>query len=176
MIKPQRGEIYHIDVLQGEIQGHELCGPHAWVVLSIGQINEKLDLFTAVPLTSIINKVTGEEKDRGAFRHFRKRILESHKIPDPGVVSNLMKGSSIALPEQIRVFSSLRITSSRLGVMTDDGLGAIELGLAFVQGKGIVREISEVKTIGTEAPKPKPVMPREPSNPTPGMPPSPKNS
>ena len=173
---PQRGDIYHIDVLQGEIQGHEFCGPHAWVVISIGEINAQLKLFTAVPLTSIINKSTGREKDLGAFRYFRKRILATAKISDAGVNSTLMQGESLALPEQIRVFSTLRITEPRLGVMTPIGLGAIELGLAFVQGRGVREMRTAIAPLNTsEAPAaPKFVMPQEPARLTPGMPASSK--
>jgi hypothetical protein len=168
VIKPQRGDIYLIDVLQGETQGHELHGVHAWVILSIGQINERLELFTAVPLTSIVNKSSGAAKDvETAFRYFRKRIIPSAKISDPGVDSPIMKGESMALPEQIRVFSSLRLTSPRLSIMTVEGLAAIDLGLAFLQGRGISREIS----MGTEAaPKPKISIPEDPPKPMPGKP------
>jgi hypothetical protein len=171
VIKPQRGDIYLIDVLQGETQGHELRGVHAWVVLSIGQINERLELFTAVPLTSIVNKSSGTAKDvETAFRYFRKRIIPSAKISDPGVDSPIMKGESMALPEQIRVFSSLRLTSPRLGIMTVEGLAAIDLGLAFLQGRGISREVMQAATGAQAVPKPRPSLPGDPPKPIPGKP------
>ncbi len=48
---PARGDIYYIEILQGECMGHELEGGHWWVVLSVTPLNVQLNLFTAVPLT-----------------------------------------------------------------------------------------------------------------------------
>ena len=152
MIAPQRADIFHIDVLEGEAMGHELIGPHAWVILSIGQLNQALGLFTAVPLTSVINKITGEPKDKGEFRHFRIKVIAAAKHADPGVDSALMNGDSIALTEQIRVFSSRRLTGARLGTITPAGLAAIELGMDFVFGRRIVAS-SAAQNAGPETSK-----------------------
>ena len=57
MSEPARGDIYHIEIADGEAMGHELKGGHWWVVLSITQLNAALKLFTAVPLTSVLNSV-----------------------------------------------------------------------------------------------------------------------
>lgn len=174
MVTPQRGDIFQIDVLQGEIQGHELFGPHAWVVLSIGPINERLHLFTAVPLTSIVNKNTGKAKDEGAFRYFRPRILASHKTPEPGQNHHdYLTKDGLALPEQIRVFSTQRITRPKIGTLTPVGLGVIDVALAFVQGKGFIRQVPESDATPTEtvtaqaAPR---AYATEPARPLPGTP------
>lgn len=170
MPSPERGDIYHIDALKGETMGHEFYGPHWWVVLSIGELNSRLQVFTAVPLTSIINKSTGKPKDTEVFRYFRIRILEKDKIGDPGQNSAILIGESLAEPEQIRVFSTLRITSPRIGRVTTEALGAIETGLLFVIGKGITRETTTVAPQPSQ-PAPKRLsMPTDPPKALPGKP------
>jgi len=166
---PERGDIYHIDVVKSEIVGHELYGPHWWVVLSIVQLNKALGIFTGVPLTSPINKSGGEQKDHDDFRHFRIRVLNRHKIPDPGQSAKVLEGDSIALPESIRHLSIERITAPRVGVIDKDGLAAIEAGLLFVNGAGLQRKPLDL-TLPEKQPQPAFAGPREEPKPIPGKP------
>ncbi|HYL73108.1 MAG TPA: hypothetical protein VEU96_02830, partial [Bryobacteraceae bacterium] len=135
-------------------------------------LNEHLGMFTAVPLTSVINKVDGQPKDRGDFRHFRIRIQSASKKADPGQQSaRIFSGDSIALPEQIRALSVDRIKDSpRIGMIDTIGLGAIEAGLLFVNGAGIRRDVIKLKQSLEPAPR-KVEIPSEPAKPSPGPPP-----
>lgn len=180
MAVPARGDIYHIEIAQGEALGHELSGPHWWVVLSTTQLNAAIHLFTAVPLTSVINKETGKPKDDGDFRYFRIRVLSSSKVKDAGRSDRIFEGDSIALTEQTRSFSDFRIKDqSRAGVVDKDALGAIEAGLLFVIGNGIHRQQSSGTSVSTASAQPiaraRVVVSREPPKPLPGKPFNPKS-
>jgi mRNA-degrading endonuclease toxin of MazEF toxin-antitoxin module len=166
---PARGDIYHIEIADGEKVGHELSGGHWWVVLSVTQLNTHLHLFTAVPLTSVINKETGRPKDDGDFRFFRIRVLSSYKSRDPGRTDKIFDADSIALVEQLRTFSDFRIKEPRAGTVDDDGLAAIEGGLLFVIGAGIHRQKS-VELSARAAPRSAINIPKEPPKPLPGKP------
>lgn len=128
---PERGEIHQIDVPRSEVLGHELYGPHLWAILSVTPLNKAHCVFTAVPFTSIMNE-TGLPKDAGNRRHFRIRVVQASKIPDPGQRADIFNGDSIALTEQTRVFSDQSIQGPRVGRLDHTGLGAIEAGLLFV--------------------------------------------
>jgi mRNA-degrading endonuclease toxin of MazEF toxin-antitoxin module len=166
--EPARGDIYHIEIADGEAMGHELKGGHWWVVLSITQLNAALKLFTAVPLTSVLNSVDGKPKDRDDFRLFRIRIPEKYKTSDPGRVDKVFEGESIALVEQTRVFSCLRIKGKRCGRVTDTALAGIEAGLLFLIGAGIHRQQADHPTAAARPAKS--VVPAEPPKPLPGKP------
>lgn len=180
---PERGDIYHIDVLKSEIVGREFYGPHWWVVLSTSQLNGALKVFTAAPLTSVNNKVTGEPKDHGDFRHFRIRILNRSKKADPGQNAEILQGDSIVLTECLRHFSVERITSSRVGTIDSLGLAAIEAGFLFVNGVGIQRQAPRLQMVAAATAghaNAKSVAVREETRATPGKPadgpPNPRHS
>jgi mRNA-degrading endonuclease toxin of MazEF toxin-antitoxin module len=148
--------------------GHELEGGHWWVVLSPTALNAQIQLFTAVPLTSVNSKKTGKPKDDGDFRLFRIRVLATEKTKDPGRVDSVFEGESIALTEQTRSFSSLRIKDEqRAGTVTAKALGAIEAGLQFIIGTGIIRRHHDVPAAVRAGPG---NMPKEPPKPLPGQP------
>ena len=170
MPHPERGDIYHIDVPKSEIVGHEFYGPHWWVVLSIGQLNRDLKVFTAIPLNSLHNKQTKRPKDEGDFRFFRIRILAVSKKPDQGQQhADVFHDESIALPESIRHFSVDRITGPRVGTVDQVGLGAIEAGLLFMMGAGIRRQPVNLQDSPADE-KAKVTLPAEPAKPVPGKP------
>ena len=171
MAAPSRGDIYHIEIAHGEAMGHELEGPHWWVVLSITQLNQSLNLFTAVPLSSPNNKNNGKPKDEGDFRFFRIRVLQESKTKDQGRTDAVFNGSSIALTEQTRTFSTARITGQqRLGTVDEKALAAIEGGLLWVIGAGIRRQAVPDLTTTPVISTGRPSMPKEPSKPLPGRP------
>lgn len=164
---PTRGEIYHIEIAQGEAMGHELVGGHWWVVFSVTQLNDRLQLFTAVPLSSPINKKTGNPKDDGDFRNFRIRVLKTEKIKDPDRTDGVFDGDSIALTEQMRCFSILRIKDQqRAGAVTTKAMGAIESGILFIIGSGIYRQAPAANPLASPSIK----MPSDPPKPLPGQP------
>lgn len=169
---PARGEIYYIEIAEGEAVGRELKGGHWWVVLSGTELNDVNDVFLAVPLTSVINKKTQEAKDVGNFRHFRIRVPKTSKTRDPGNTDVIFNDDSIALPHQMRTFSYLR-TKERAGVVHDlNALSAIESGLLFVIRAGIRRLVPEEPRtqVIPAASEVRARMPIEPPKPLPGKP------
>jgi hypothetical protein len=172
LIIPERGDIYYIEIAKSEIMGREFYGSHWYVVLSPKQLNAALNLFTAIPLTSLTNKSGGEEKDHGPFREFRTRILNADKKADPGQAAAVFEGHSIALPEQMRTFSLERLTAPRVGVVESRAVGAIENGILFMIGAGIHRqEPPNAQSPATQQAGPKkPFIPPEPPKPLPGRP------
>jgi mRNA-degrading endonuclease toxin of MazEF toxin-antitoxin module len=171
--RPDRGDIYHIEIAKSEIIGRELYGPHWWVVVSLSAKNTQV--FSAVPLSSPTNKVTGEQKDRGDFRYFNIRVTSNAKTPEPEYrQAKVFNGDSIALTDQLRVFAVERLTGPRAGVVTKDGLGAIESGIMFVIDVGIRRQTADQNTLAISSQKqsqrPLSVV-KEESRPVPGPPP-----
>lgn len=170
---PERGDIYYIDVAKSEAIGHEFWGKHWYVVLSPSKLNAALKIFTAIPLTSVVNKVGGEEKDYGDFRYFRTRILHPHKKPEPGQSAAVFSGDSIALPEQMRTFALERITAPRVGIVESQALGAIESGILFMIGSGIHRQAISAEPHSVATPAPSRIaspLPPPQQNPRPGQP------
>jgi len=172
---PSRGDIYHIEIAEGECVGRELKGGHWWVVLSNEKLNAFVQLFTAVPLTSVLNKNTGIPKDEGNFRFFKVRVLSTSKKNDPGRKDKIFEGDSIALTEQARTLSVERITEPRAGTVDGDGLAAIEAGLLFVINARISRQPSVELPAQLAHTAPRVVVPAEPPRPLPGKPLDPKS-
>lgn len=95
------------------------------LVFSADKVNDAIDSgCVVIPLTRRIEKQN---------RNFRIRVLESHKIPEPGY-ERMMSGDSIALTEQIRFISADRMDGKRVAVITPLALAAVEAGVKFVLG------------------------------------------
>ena len=166
MATPKRGEVYEIEIEEFEIKEHELYGKHAHVVVSINAIPENTQLATVVPLTSPINKETGQRKDTGDYSRFRRKIPEGAKNRFPGT-GTPYSGESIALTEQVRVVSTDRFTRPPFAKLSDAAMASIELGLAYVLG---------IPPPASRAPTPQPPKPSQPKalddplRPAPGKP------
>jgi mRNA-degrading endonuclease toxin of MazEF toxin-antitoxin module len=130
---PKRGELYELEIPEGEIEGKEFFGVHAYVVVSVNAISENTRLAVVVPLTSPISKETGARKDVGDYGRFRRKIPEGSKIRFPNT-GTPYSGESIALTEQVRVISIERFKKPAFGKLTEGAMAQIELGLAWVQG------------------------------------------
>jgi len=122
--KPQRGDIYWLEIKENQTEGSEQFGYRPWLVVSVNSINAQLPIVVAVPLTSEFHKIENA-------RQFRILIPESQKIQEPGHPKGC-KGDSVALTEQVRVLSIERLRSQRAARLPERAMGAVEAGIAFV--------------------------------------------
>lgn len=122
--RPQRGDIYWLEIPKDQTEGSEQFGYRPWLVVSVNSINAQLPIVVAVPLTSELHKI-------GNARQFRILIPESQKIQEPGNPKGC-KGDSLALAEQVRVLSIERLPSQRAARLQERAMGAVEAGIAFV--------------------------------------------
>jgi mRNA-degrading endonuclease toxin of MazEF toxin-antitoxin module len=166
---PKRGELYEIEILHGEHEGHELFGIHAYVVVSVNVIQNNVWTAVVVPLTSPINKETGQRKDAGDYSRFRKKIPEGAKQRVAGVGSPY-SGESIALTEQVRVVDfAKRFHKAAFATLTSGAMAQIELGLAFVLGIPSPGGLPPVEAVPVAKILEK-LPPEEPAKPVPGKP------
>lgn len=121
--KPQRGDIYWLEIKKEQTLGSEQYGYRPWLVVSANSIHG-LPVVVAVPLTSELHKIEGA-------RQFRILIPEKEKIQEPGHTKGC-PGESLALTEQVRVLSAERLPPQRAARLTERALGAVEAGIAFV--------------------------------------------
>ena len=173
MVSLKRGDLFQLDVSEGEHVRHELWGMHSYVVVSVNPIQDNLELAIVVPLTSPTIKDkdgndTGRRKDAGDFAKFRRRILESAKQRIPGESPNLCVGESIALTEQVRVISTDRFKNPPFARLSVSAMASIELGLAYVQG--IPAPSTRMPLIPPQGNRPKTSLAVEEPKPVPGKP------
>jgi mRNA-degrading endonuclease toxin of MazEF toxin-antitoxin module len=122
--RPQRGDIYWLEMKQDQTKGSEQYGYRPWLVVSVNSINTQLPIVVAVPLTAELHKIENA-------RQFRILIPDSQKIQEPGHPKGC-KGDSLALTEQVRVLSIERLPSQRAARLPERAMGAVEAGIAFV--------------------------------------------
>jgi mRNA-degrading endonuclease toxin of MazEF toxin-antitoxin module len=122
--RPQRDDIYWLDVKPKQTEGSEQHGYRPWVVMSVNSINNQLPIVVAVPLSEQVHKIQGA-------RLFSILIPEEEKIQEPAHPKGC-KGQSLALTEQVRVLSISRIKGPRAATLAPKAIAAIEVGLAFV--------------------------------------------
>ncbi len=118
---PQRGDIFWADFPKEHSVGSEQYGRRPVLVVSANSINQAIPTVVIVPLTSQTQKKN---------RQFRIAIPESQKIPEPGTAG--CPGESIALTEQVRMVSTIRLDNQRVARVTGSAIGAVEAGLSFV--------------------------------------------
>ena len=119
---PQRGDIFWVQLPQGQSIGSEQHGTRPCVVLSASIISAHMPIAIIVPLSSQLHK---------GNREFRIRIPQSEMIPDPGCTC---PDESIALSEQVRCISRDRLDARRVGRLKPVGLAAVEAGVKYVLG------------------------------------------
>lgn len=122
--RPQRGDVFWIDIPKEQTVGSEQREYRPWLVVSTNSINLQLPVVVAVPLTAELHKIENA-------RQFRVLIPESQKIQEPGHPRGCT-GESLALTEQVRVLSIERFPSQRAARLSERAMGAVEAGLAFV--------------------------------------------
>lgn len=111
---PKRGEVYMAD--PDPVVGHEQGGRRPFMVISIDRMNRSAaGLVVAVPLTTT---------DRGSELHIR---LD----PPEGGLSRV----SFALPEMVRVLSTLRL-KQRLGRASADSVETVARRVGILIGLG----------------------------------------
>ena len=126
----ERGMIFWGEVPSSEHRHaehfHEQPRPCPWLVLSPKTLNRKLPLVIVAPLTSKLEK-------EQLFRGPRIRLIESH-ISHYGGVSDQerLKGDSLVLTEQIRVFAHDRLLGNPIAKVSIHALATIEAGIKFV--------------------------------------------
>ena len=120
--RPQRGDIYWVNVPKKHTVGHEQYKRRPWLIVSNNAI-APLDIVVGVPLSFQVQKKN---------RYFRIAILASNIIHEPGSTNPLDPGDRIALSEQVRVLSVDRLEQPRSARVTDTALFAVEAGLVFV--------------------------------------------
>ncbi len=122
LTQPQRGDIFWADFPSNQSAGSEQRGRRPVLVVSVSVINA-LPICIIVPLTSQLNK---------ANRHHRIILIESHKIQEPGTQG--CRGDSLALTEQIRSISRIRLDAQRIAKLKPTAMAAVEAGIKYVLG------------------------------------------
>src|SRR3974390_3221638 len=115
--RPQRGDIYWLEINDKEVKGSEQHGYRPWLVVSVNNINSQLPIVIAVPITSELPKLENA-------RLFRILLPEGHKVQEPGHRKGC-PGDSLALTEQVRVLSIERLPKQRAARLTERGIGAV---------------------------------------------------
>jgi mRNA-degrading endonuclease toxin of MazEF toxin-antitoxin module len=118
--KPQRGDVYWVNIPKSHTKGHEQFKRRPFLVVSNNAIHH-LDLVIGVPLSFQILKKN---------RQYHIQVLATDIVMDPG--STLDPGNRIALTEQVRCLSVERLESDRQARVSDTAVYAVESGLAFV--------------------------------------------
>lgn len=129
MAKPQRGDIYHLEIPIEQIKGSEEYGYRGWLIVSASQLAVRLPIVIAVPLTTPL------DKDKGGYDVHRIRITDAEKITEAG--ERGCQGESLALTEQVRVLSIDRLPEKRSCRVRPTTIYKVETGLAFVLGMRI---------------------------------------
>jgi mRNA-degrading endonuclease toxin of MazEF toxin-antitoxin module len=119
---PKKGDIFWADLPASQSTGSEQRGRRPVLVVSIDIINT-LPICVIVPLSRSLHK---------ANRHHRIKIIESHKIQEPG--TNGCSGDSLALTEQVRCISRSKLDPHRVARLKPTATAAVEAGLKYVLG------------------------------------------
>jgi mRNA-degrading endonuclease toxin of MazEF toxin-antitoxin module len=127
--KPQRGDIFHLEIPIEQIKGSEEYGYRGWLIVSASQLAVRLPIVIAVPLTTPL------DKDRDGYDVHRIRIKDAEKITDAS--ERGCPGESLALTEQVRVLSTERLPERRSCRVHPSTIYRVETGLAFVLGMRI---------------------------------------
>jgi mRNA-degrading endonuclease toxin of MazEF toxin-antitoxin module len=120
--RPQRGDVYWVNIPKKHTKGHEQYKRRPWLIVSNSVISS-LDMVVGVPLSFQVRKKN---------RQFRIGILETEIIHEAGATNPLDPGERIALTEQIRALSTERLEMPRSARISDTALFAVEAGIAFV--------------------------------------------
>ena len=122
----KRGDIFYVELPEHESQGSEQHGRRPCVVVSANLINDRFNIAVVVPLSSVVTK---------ANRQHRILIPEQHKLAEPGTCG--CPGESIALCEQIRMVSKMRLDNVRVAHLTATAMGSVEAGISYVLNIGL---------------------------------------
>ena len=130
MSTPTRGEVYMINIPREQTVGREQYDYRPWLVLSPKEVNLRLDLVVAVPLT------TREEWDR---RYYQHRIVVPLKdmIREASDVGLPQEKDGLALAEQVRALSIERFNVPRCCRIERSTVSKIENAFYFVLGMPI---------------------------------------
>jgi len=120
---PRRGEVYWVVIPKQQTEGSEHRdtdegNPHAYVIVSRDAVNDRLNSFVGVPLSSRLHK---------ANKSFRPLIKATDILPDPG---HEVK-DCVALCDHIREIAPQRFTG-KLGKATITAMAKIDLAIAFL--------------------------------------------
>ena len=112
----RKGDIYWVDILQGETVGSEQYGRHPFLVISRSELNGQRTVV-GIPFTSQFHKAAGH----------RVAIPAREVIKEAGCQSKIV--NSVALTDQIRVLDKSRL-EQRIGKLSDQAIIAVEIGLS----------------------------------------------
>lgn len=121
---PKRGEVYWVNIPKRHTVGSEQYKRRPFLIVSNNSIHY-LEIVIGVPLTFQLHKKN---------RQYRIVVLASDIIMDAG--STLDPGERVALTEQVRCLSILRLEPDRQAKLTDTAIYAVESGLGFVMDIG----------------------------------------
>src|ERR1700728_3180477 len=115
-----QGEIYWVSARDLDVQGGEQQKSRPYVIVSRTRINQMGRTVVGVPFTTKLNK---------ACAH---RILIPVEYMVKDISSHRELSTSVALTDHIRVLDSARLELPRMGYISQNVVGGLELALAYL--------------------------------------------